>query len=93
MKRAIIVCFLLSQCVVGFGQLLFAKISLQKPLTHSAYLVFPAYQRPSVFSANPLHINCQLPKGAIFCRMEDALYKKFNIWIKFRMGNDDRYSN
>jgi hypothetical protein len=34
-----------------------------------------------------------LPKGAIFCRMEDALYKHFNFWIKFRMGNDDRYSD
>jgi hypothetical protein len=37
--------------------------------------------------------NYTLPKGAIFCRMEDALYKRFNIWIKFRMGTDDRYSN
>jgi hypothetical protein len=34
-----------------------------------------------------------LPKGAIFCRMEDALHQRFNIWIKFRMGDDDRYSN
>jgi|GEM_PF-2151829 hypothetical protein len=33
------------------------------------------------------------PKGAIFCRMEDALHQHFNIWIKFRMGDDDRYSN
>ncbi|HWY99369.1 MAG TPA: hypothetical protein VNY36_09800 [Bacteroidia bacterium] len=37
--------------------------------------------------------NYTLPKGAIFCRMEDALHKRFNIWIKFRMGTDDRYSN
>jgi len=34
-----------------------------------------------------------LSKGAIFCRMEDALYKHFNVWIKVRMGTDDRYSN
>ena len=37
--------------------------------------------------------NYTLPKGAIFCRMEDALHSHFNIWIKFRMGDDDRYSN
>lgn len=37
--------------------------------------------------------NYVLPKGAIFCRMEDALHSRFNIWIKFRMGDDDRYSN
>jgi len=34
-----------------------------------------------------------LPKGAIFCRMEDAIYNRLNFWIKFRMGTDDRYSN
>jgi hypothetical protein len=33
------------------------------------------------------------PKGAIFCRMEDALLQKFNIWIKLRMGTDNRYSD
>ena len=37
--------------------------------------------------------NYILPKGAIFCRMEDALHSHFNIWIKFRMGDDDKYSN
>ena len=38
-------------------------------------------------------ITYTLPKGAIFCRMEDVLYKHFNIWIKLRMGVDDKYSN
>ena len=49
-------------------------------------------QRVSFFS--PLQpIKYTLPKGAIFCRMEDALYKHFNVLIKVRMGTDDRYSN
>jgi hypothetical protein len=41
------------------------------------------------------NISCQqtLPKGAIFCRMEDALHAHLNFWVKFRMGTDDRYSN
>lgn len=34
-----------------------------------------------------------LPKGAIFCRLEDAIYNRLNFWVKFRMGTDDRYSN
>lgn len=47
-------------------------------------------------TANPLifkNIKSTLPKAAVFCRMEDALHKHFNIWIKVRMGDDDRYSN
>jgi hypothetical protein len=34
-----------------------------------------------------------LPKGAIFCRMEDAIYNKLNFWVKFRLGTDEIYSN
>jgi hypothetical protein len=39
------------------------------------------------------NLKCTLPKGAIFCRMEDAIYNHLNFWVKFRMGTDDRYSN
>jgi hypothetical protein len=38
-------------------------------------------------------IRYNLPKGAIFCRMEDALHEHFNFWFKVRMGCDDSYSN
>ncbi|HXB12318.1 MAG TPA: hypothetical protein VNZ45_10050 [Bacteroidia bacterium] len=38
-------------------------------------------------------IKYALPKGAIFCRMEDALHQRFNIWLKFRMGSEDKYSD
>jgi hypothetical protein len=34
-----------------------------------------------------------LPRGAIFCRMEEAIYNRLNFWVKFRMGTDERYSN
>ena len=40
-----------------------------------------------------INIERNIPKGAIFCRMEDAIYKKLNFWFKFRMGTDDKYSN
>jgi hypothetical protein len=39
------------------------------------------------------NLKCTLPKGAIFCRMEDAIYNHLNFCVKFRMGTDDRYSN
>jgi hypothetical protein len=38
-------------------------------------------------------IRYSLPKGAIFCRMEDALHEHLNFWFKLRMGCDDTYSN
>jgi len=40
-----------------------------------------------------LSFKYELPKGAIFCRMEDAIYNKLNFWVKFRMGTDEKYSN
>ena len=49
---------------------------------------------PVSLLSSPLQpIKYTLSKGAIFCRMEDALYKHFNVLIKVRMGTDDRYSN
>jgi hypothetical protein len=39
------------------------------------------------------NFKCTLPKGAIFCRMEDAIHNHLNFWVKFRMGSDDKYSN
>lgn len=53
--------------------------------------------RPIVYSGlqfpGEYNFKYTLPKGAIFCRMEDAIYGKLNFWIKFRMGTDDKYSN
>ncbi len=38
-------------------------------------------------------IKYALPKAAIFCRMEDAVYRHFNFLFKIRMGSEDYYSN
>jgi hypothetical protein len=57
------------------------------------YTLFTSLPNYSFNSSTINHLNYSLPKGAIFCRMEDALHKHFNLWIKFRMGDDDRYSN
>lgn len=28
---------------------------------------------------------------AFFCKMEDKLHERLNIWVKFRAGNDEIY--
>lgn len=47
----------------------------------------------SYLSLQEYNLKYTLPKGAIFCRMEDAIYSHLNFWVKFRMGTDDKYSN
>ncbi len=42
------------------------------------------YNLPTV--TTQYNLKCTLPKGAIFCRMEDAIYNHLNFWVKFRMG-------
>jgi hypothetical protein len=55
------------------------------------YADVPVYS--PVLSFPACNFKCTLPQGAVFCRMEDAIYKHLNFWVKFRMGTDDRYSN
>jgi hypothetical protein len=42
-------------------------------------------------SKNPLFSPYKLPQGAIFCRMEEHLWRKYNVWFKLRAGNDEMY--
>ena len=30
---------------------------------------------------------------AFFCRMEDKVYARLNVWVKLRAGNDEIYRN
>ncbi|MBC7864529.1 MAG: hypothetical protein IAF38_16260 [Bacteroidia bacterium] len=46
---------------------------------------------PKINTAS-LCVNFEIPRGAIFCRMEKALMNKSNIWIKFRAGDEKYYS-
>ncbi|HSY77126.1 MAG TPA: hypothetical protein VK890_09740 [Bacteroidia bacterium] len=62
-------------------------------ISYSSFLLSNNISQKLITPLPSNNFNYTLPKGAIFCRMEDALYKRFNIWIKFRMGTDDRYSN
>lgn len=56
------------------------------------YLYFANSYSPAQAPFN-YNFKYTLPKGAIFCRMEDAIYNRLNFWVKFRMGTDERYSN
>ncbi len=51
---------------------------------------FMMASKPSSLN-NPLFIKHELPQGAIFCRMEEQLWHKFNVWIKIRAGSDEMY--
>lgn len=82
-----------------------ANAQLLKPLPVE-YSYDKPQQKAAFPDENILHVNVvsmqlplkfnfkyELPKGAIFCRMEDAIYNKLNFWVKLRMGTDERYSN
>ena len=47
----------------------------------------------NVLAQNKVEFNClnNSPKRPIFCRMEDKLFERLNVWIKFRTGSDDYY--
>jgi hypothetical protein len=49
----------------------------------------PCVTPPS--NKTPLFVKYELPKGAVFCRMEEKLWHKFNVWIKLRAGSDEMY--
>ncbi len=104
----IISCCLLANNYTCEGQILKPTEIFRRnvPLLSKTNIVFESYIRergiqdnttlPSpILQAGPFKLDCTntLPKGAIFCRMEDAIYNKLNFWVKFRMGIDDRYSN
>jgi hypothetical protein len=44
-------------------------------------------------SSNPLPIVYAntIPQGAVFCRMENRIYERCNIWLKIRAGDADTY--
>ncbi len=46
----------------------------------------------SVKEKNGIHIVITpIKHEAFFCKMEDMVYSKLNIWITLRAGNDDIY--
>ena len=62
--------------------------------TRNSFITFNTFPpKPAQLNTYP-DFKYTLPKTtAVFCKLEDALHKRFNLWIKVRMGTDDRYSN
>jgi hypothetical protein len=67
-------------------------LSFERPLVTGKSIIYTGDSSPC-FYIPACSFKCTLPKGAIFCRMEDAIYNRLNFWVKFRMGTEDRYSN
>ena len=69
---------------------------------HFTSAIFPEVKRvydplnlnePVCFRPDPVrNYTYQIPRGAIFCRMENNLRNTFNIWIKIRAGTDESYN-
>jgi len=75
-------------------QLYFSNIAPRPTLTFTLFKPSSSQQQQvPLINAYSCIVTRIIPKGAIFCRLEDALHKRFNFWIKFRMGTDDKYSD
>ncbi len=58
-----------------------------KPFLFISNTGLPFYLQTNYCFAKQSHQN----KKPIFCRMEDKLYKRLNVWVVFRAGSDDAY--
>lgn len=74
-------------------------VPLKAQHTSASSLFLNLYaNKPSLFLNNPgnekneIHmIVSPIKHTAFFCKMEDRVYSKLNIWITLRAGNDDIY--
>ncbi|HEV7229917.1 MAG TPA: hypothetical protein VGO45_01235 [Bacteroidia bacterium] len=66
----------------------------------SRLLIYPGFQKhkllfPQVInystSLTPFVFDPSVPKGAVFCRMENNICFHYNIWLKIRAGDVDMY--
>lgn len=61
-------------------------ISCQKPTLNFLTRNYSVIKIENSFSE--VHSSVKRP---LFCRMEDNLHKRFNVWIVLRAGSDDEY--
>ena len=92
-KRKLIKLFFV--CCVLFGC---KNISAQSNLFFKNFtpILFPIKATPFVLNTvQQNQVSClQLSsntKQPMFCRMEDKLHNRLNVWIKFRTGSDEFY--
>ncbi len=66
--------------------LLDEKLAFAKPLP--LFFINKTKYTAPVYSSVKINPQSKLPA---FCQMEVNLYKRFNVWMVFRAGNDEDY--
>ena len=67
------------------------KSEILKPGRQHQQLNFSSKPQSIAIVNNSFLSPTQSVKKPMFCRMEDNLHKRFNIWIVMRAGSDDEY--
>jgi hypothetical protein len=81
---------LLTLCEISFAQSI--KFNFPKFKTESAvrisYSTSDHHPIQNNYSFSKIFLSTKRP---MFCKMEDNLHKRFNVWIVFRAGLDEEY--
>src|SRR3954468_6998039 len=91
----LIALFFILSCDLGYSQtpdriILECKSQILKPGHSSRPLNFSSTLQPNLTDRSFLS-SVQSGKKPMFCRMEDNLCKRFNVWIVMRAGSDEDY--
>ncbi len=91
----IILCVFILSSSFGYSQtqrkiLLDCKSEILKPGKRPQPLNFSSTLQPYLTN-NSFLDPIQPAKKPMFCRMEDNLHKRFNVWIVMRAGSDEEY--
>lgn len=91
-----IFCLLVLSCGFGYSQnsgriLLECKSEILKPGRQHQQLNFSSTPQSIAIINNSFLKQTQSVKKPMFCRMEDNLHKRFNVWIVMRAGSDEEY--
>lgn len=95
-QEKFIVLFLFLSSFLGYSQaskriILECKSELLKPGQHPLPLNFSSTSSVKPIATYFPFYSTQSEKKPVFCRMEDNLYKRFNVWIVMRAGSDEEY--
>ncbi len=91
-----IFCLLILSCSFGYSQtsrtIFFeCKSEILKPGRQYQRLNFSSTPQSIAIANNSFLKQAQPVKKPMFCRMEDNLHKRFNVWIVMRAGSDDEH--
>ncbi|MBK7666801.1 MAG: hypothetical protein IPJ32_05265 [Sphingobacteriaceae bacterium] len=95
-NQKFIFCLLILSCSFGYSQnsgriLLECKSEILEPGWQHQQLNFSSNAQSIAIANYSFLKQTQSVKKPMFCRMEDNLHKRFNIWIVMRAGSDEEY--